>query len=153
MKGKYLLVHPDGWHQFIIDQAHAAEDKETVVDAYLDCLDYNWLDNSAFEKVFEAISFEESIDHVLVGHLKEQMDKHGVDSRMQMSVYYFETKGGLTTADLLTELAKDAKLPKLPNSDLFKSMVTQLCSEDLNMDKHVLQKVKEAFALVKPKLD
>lgn len=90
---------------------------------------------------------------MLVGHLKEQMDRQGVDSRMQMSVYYFETKGGLTSADLLTELARDSKLPKLPNSDLFKSLVDQLASDDLKMDKHVLQKVQEAFKLVKPKLD
>jgi hypothetical protein len=33
------------------------------------------------------------------------MDIRGLDSRLHMSVYYFNIKGGLTAADLINELA------------------------------------------------
>jgi len=81
-----------------------------VIDAYLDVLDYRNLDDSSFVKVLETMTFDEEIDHVLVGHVKEQMDLRGLDSRMYMSVYYLNVKGGLTSTDLINDLAKDSKV-------------------------------------------
>lgn len=77
-----MMVHPKGFHQRIIDLAHENSDPTTVIDAYLDCLDYRWLDDSAFVKAMEAVSYDEAIDHVLVGHLKENFDRLGLDSRL-----------------------------------------------------------------------
>jgi hypothetical protein len=48
---------------------------------------------------------QEAIDHVVFGHVKEQMDLRGLDSKLLMSVYYFNINGGLTAADLLNDLA------------------------------------------------
>lgn len=60
-----------------------------MIDAYLDVLDYSWLDSSSIVLVSEAVSFVEAVDHVLVGHLKEQMDARSIDSKLFMAVYYF----------------------------------------------------------------
>ena len=43
----------------------------------------------------------EAVDHVLFGHVKDQMDLRKLDSRLQMSVYYVNVNGGLTAADLI----------------------------------------------------
>lgn len=52
------MVKPNGFHQLIIDEAFKAGDKKTVIDAYLDVLDYNKdLEDSAFVKVLESSSF------------------------------------------------------------------------------------------------
>ena len=100
-------------HSKIIEMASENEDKETVIDAYLDCIDYSALDDSVFSRVAEAMSYEECTDHVLFGHLKDQMDERKLDSRIYAAVYYINVNGGLTAADLLNALAKDsgAKLP------------------------------------------
>lgn len=52
-------------------------------------LDYSWLDDASIVSVAEAVSYVEAVDHVLVGHLKEQMDARSIDSKMFMAVYYF----------------------------------------------------------------
>ena len=62
----------------MIEKAFEAGDKEVVIDAYLDILDYDQElkeDDSVFTKVLESMSYTEIIDHVLFGHIKEQMDK------------------------------------------------------------------------------
>jgi hypothetical protein len=131
MKGRYMLVHPENFHQLIIDQAFENEDSQTVIDAYLDCLDYRVLDDSVYVKVLDSLSFDEQIDHVLVGHVKENMDRCGLDARLHMSAFYLNAKGGLTAADLLNELANDPKVEKVQNSNLFKTnFVDTLQSED-----------------------
>lgn len=149
-----MMQHPEGFHQLIIDQASENQDNQTVIDAYLDCLDYSVLDDSTYVKVLDCLSFDEAIDHVLVGHVKENMDRCGADSRLHMSAYYLHAKGGLTSADLLNDLAQDSKIDKLPNSILFKSnFVDRLQSEDFKLDNFVREKVQEALEAVKPKLD
>lgn len=83
MKGRYLMQRPTGFNQLMIDEAFKAEDHETVIDAYLDTLDYtNDLEDSAFVKVLESSSFAEAIDHVLFGHVKDHMDARNLDSRL-----------------------------------------------------------------------
>jgi hypothetical protein len=87
IKGKYMMQRPSGLHQLIIDKAFEAGDKQTVIDAYLDVLNYKTeLTDGAFVKVLESLSSSEAIDHVLLGHVKEQMDLRGLDSKVQMSV-------------------------------------------------------------------
>jgi len=74
-KGRYLLKRPVNLNSTVIMQAHAAGDKETVIDAYLDILDYgrelHKAPASLYEAVLESMSYEEAVDHVLFGHLKE----------------------------------------------------------------------------------
>jgi hypothetical protein len=108
MKGRYLMQRPDGFNQLVIDEAFKADDYQTVIEAYLDTLDYTKdLQDSAFVKVLESSGFAEAIDHVLFGHVKDNMDARNLDSRLQMSVYYFNIKGGLTSCDLINALAHD----------------------------------------------
>ena len=80
-----------------------------MIDAYLDILDYKreleGVDQSFFMKVLDSITYEEAIDHVLFGHVMEQMDERGFDSRVHSAVYYLHAKGGLTAADILKDLA------------------------------------------------
>jgi hypothetical protein len=145
-KGRYLLVRPAGFHNLIIKAASENGDKKTVIDAYLDVLDYSWLDDSAVEKTAEAVSYVEAVDHVLVGHLKEQMDARNLNSKMFMAVYYFNVQGGLTACDLLGELiGKD-----LPNSEQFKSeFVDKVFSDAHPCDSFVRDKLKAAILLLK----
>lgn len=139
----------------MIDQAFANQDKETVVEAYLDTLDYaKELNDSAFVKVLESVSFEEAIDHVLYGHVKEQMDARSLDSRMYMSVYYLNVKGGLTAADLLNEIAQDRTVTKVDNSELFKTeLVDKVFSDEAPMDSFVREKLQHAIKALEHKLD
>ena len=60
-------------NQTIIKRAYEAGDKEAVIDAYLDVLDYEKeiTDDSVFAIVLDSMSFGEAIDHVLFGHVKE----------------------------------------------------------------------------------
>jgi len=83
-EGRYMLQRPEGLNQSIISKAYEAADSETVIDAYLDVLDYDkeLTDDSVFAKVLDSVSFEESIDHVLFGHVKEQMEARKLDSRI-----------------------------------------------------------------------
>ena len=78
-KGQYMLQRPVGFHRTIIERAFEAEDRETVIDAYLDILDYDrelaGSDGTTFRQVLESMSYTEAIDHVLFGQIKEQMDK------------------------------------------------------------------------------
>ena len=56
----------------ILDAAFFNKDKVTVIDAYLDVLDYKTeLNDDSFVKVLETTGFREAIDHVLFGHVKE----------------------------------------------------------------------------------
>ena len=72
IKGRYMMIRPTGLHQFLIDKAFANGDHSTVIDVYLDVLDYKTeLQDSAFVKVLESASTKEAIDHVLFGHVKE----------------------------------------------------------------------------------
>ena len=59
MKGNYLLVKPHELHLTLIEQGAENEDKETVVNAYLDILDYenSGLKVEHFSKVYECIDY------------------------------------------------------------------------------------------------
>lgn len=69
-----------------------------------------------------------------------------------MSVYYLHIKGGLTTSDLLNELANDDKVTNLPDSELFKTQFVDKLA-DVALDSHVREKVEAALEAVKPKLN
>ena len=122
-----------------------------VIDAYLDILDYNKelkdADQDFFNKVLESMSYEEAIDHVLFGHIKEQMDQRGLDCRQYAAVYYLHAKGGLTAADLMKDLASDAGVEKIANSQLFKAefvdkiMPREEEENPLGLDAYVLEQV------------
>lgn len=148
----------------MIEKAYEAGDKETVIDAYLDILDYNTelagVDASFFEKVLESMSYEEAIDHVLFGQIKEQMDSRGFSSRLYRCVYYLHANGGLTAADLLKEMAADSSLTQVANSELFKAEFVEkvLAPENpdenpLGLDASVFEQVQLAFKQLKGKID
>ena len=124
-KGRWFLQRPIDLNRTVLERASEAGDKETVIEAYLDVLDYEkeleGAEASLFEKVLESMTYEEAIDHVLFGHVKEQMESRGFDCRLYSCVYYLNAKGGLTAADILKDLAGDAKVASLPNSELFKT--------------------------------
>lgn len=70
-----MLKRPPNLNRTVIERAYEAGDKETVIEAYLDILDYNvelaGVDASFFEKVLESMSYQEVVDHVLFGQIKE----------------------------------------------------------------------------------
>ncbi len=120
------MKRPEQLNRTVIEKAHENGDKETIIDAYLDILDYDLelgeADASLFEKVLESMSYEEAVDHVLFGHIKEQMEKRGLNcNKIYSCLYYLHANGGLTAADLLKEMASDSKLDKITNSELFKT--------------------------------
>ena len=88
------------------------------------------------------MSYEESIDHVLFGHVKEHMDAHNYDCRLYSAVYYLHANGGLTASDLLKDLVADSKVSKFANSALFKNeFVAKVIDEEnpLKLDSYVLE--------------
>jgi len=124
-----------------------------VIEAYLDVLDYSVIvDNGVFTQVLESMSFSDHIDHVLFGHVMDQMKQRGMDGRVQYSAYYLAVKGGWTTADLLTELSTDGAVDRLANSKLFKSQVLA-CLNDASLDSLVREKIVEALNACSHKLD
>ncbi len=126
-----------------------------MIDAYLDTLDYGKeLQDGAFVKVLESSSFAEVIDHTLFGHVKDQMDARKLDSRLQMSVYYFNVKGGLTSCDLINSLAQDGKVKEIIDSRLFKEdLVDKVYNPDYKCDSFVREKLVEALNNLRPKLN
>ena len=60
-------------HENIIDLAFQNGDKDTVIEAYLDILDYKTeiTKPQTFEKVLECMNFVEVTDNVLLGHIKD----------------------------------------------------------------------------------
>lgn len=54
VKGNYTMVKPKNFYSTIIDRAFANQDKETVIAAYLDTLDYSDLGAEDFIKVYES---------------------------------------------------------------------------------------------------
>ena len=152
-KKRPFLQRPIGFYCTMINRAFEAGDKETVIEAYLDMLDYEKelsSDESVLYKVLESISYQEVIDHVLFGHVKEQMEKRNLDCRLYSAVYYLNINGGLTAADLLTDLANDPNIDELTNSENFKNeFVRQIVetseSVDKKIDEYVLEKIQEAI--------
>jgi hypothetical protein len=116
-------------------------------------------DASLFEKVMESMSYEEVVDHVLFGHIKEQMEKRGlVCNKIYSCLYYLHANGGLTAADLLKEIAADSSVEKIANSELFKTEFIEkvLPGEDenpLELDAYVFEQVQLALKQLKGKVD
>ena len=89
------------------------------------------------------------------------MEKRGLECREYSAIYYLNANGGLTAADLLTEMAMDGKFKKLSNSELFKTEFVEKVlppedSEDKNplkLDEYVLEKVQLALKTCRHKID
>ena len=164
-KGRYFLKRPDDLNKTVIEKAFEAGDKETVIEAYLDILDYEQelkgADQSLFESVLESMSYEEAIDHVLFGQVKEQMEARGFPCKLYSALYYLHANGGLTAADLIKEIASDKSVSKIPNSELFKTqfIAQVLPGEDaedqnpLKLDASVLEQLQLALKQCKDKID
>ena len=60
-------------HENLIALAFQNGDKDTVIEAYLDILDYKTeiTKQQTFEKVLECMNFVEVTDNVLFGHIKD----------------------------------------------------------------------------------
>lgn len=122
IKGKFLLDRPADLNGTIIDKAFAANDKETVIAAYIDVLDYKreLPQRDSYVKVLESMDYSKYIDHVLFGHIKEQMTELGFECRIYQASYYINVNGGLTASDLLNSIAADSSVKMIDNSALFK---------------------------------
>ena len=107
------------------------------------------------------MSYEEAIDHVLFGQVKEQMEARGFPCKLYSAVYYLHANGGLTAADLIKEIASDESITKIPNSELFKTefIAQVLPGEDaedqnpLKLDPSVLEQLQLALKQCKEKVD
>ena len=159
-KGRFFLRRPANLNRTVIEQAYENDDKETVVAAYLDILDYDkeleGADAALFTKVLESMTYEEAIDHVLFGHVQEQMKARGFDCRLYNAVYYINSNGGLTASDILNELSSDSSITSLPNSALFKAeLVEKIVGDEnpLKLDADVLEQAQLALKTCKGKLD
>lgn len=116
-------------------------------------LDYSGVSKEALVAVAESMSYVECIDHVLFGHLKDQMEDKKVDSRLYAAVYYFNVNGGLTAADLLNSLANDVE-GVMPNSVLFKEqLMDKIDSDDLQLDHEVKDSIRKAIKNLETKMD
>jgi hypothetical protein len=147
------LQRPKDFYSRFISVAKQAEDNQTVVDAYLDILDYKHEANSVFESTIDSMSYTENIDHALLGHLKDHMAERGLDSRLHQAVYFFNINGGLTSADLINELANDSKVTMLPNSKQVKDEMIAHLSPDSETDNYIKQKVIAALKACQAKFD
>ncbi len=149
-----MLQRSPGLHEAIIAAAFTNGDKDTVIDAYLDVLDYTneIYKQETFFKVLESMDYKEVTDHVLFGHVKEQMDSRKLDCRLHSAVYYFNANGGLTAADLINSIAADSTA--VPNSELFKSqLIGHVTDHTFKVDGFVRDKLVEALIHISPKLD
>ena len=147
------MLKPENLHNLVIE-TYYGNDNATVIDAYLDVLDYNNLSNESIEKVLNSVSFKDVIDHGLIGHLKDQMEARGLETRFNLSVYYFNINGGLTASDLISELAFDKNVTKIENSTLFKEeLIKKVLDDGFKIDSFVRLKLKESLAKLSPKLD
>lgn len=161
-KGRFLLDRPWNLNATIIEHAFAANDKDTVIAAYMDVLDYKreLREVETFTKVLESMDYSKYIDHVLFGHLKEQMEERGFDCRIYQAVYYFNINGGLTASDLLNAIADDSEVAKIPNSVLFKrEFIDKVVKRkpdqilDFKGDSDVLEEMQKAVKACSSKLD
>jgi hypothetical protein len=68
-----MLQRTPGLHCSIISMAFQNKDSETVIDAYLNVVDYptEIIKEKTFIRVLESMDFSEKVDHVLFGHVKE----------------------------------------------------------------------------------
>ena len=117
-----MLDRPDNLNATFIAKAFEAGDKETVIAAYLDILDYNReiSSRSTFVHVLNSMEFSKHIDHLLFGHIREQMKERNYDCRIYSAAYYLQVNGALTAADLLNDIAADHEVTMIENSAMFK---------------------------------
>lgn len=71
LRGNFFHVKPQGFHTQAIELASQNNDPKTVIQAYLDILDYSSAGLTAAHllKVFNSLNYEVAIDHALVDHL------------------------------------------------------------------------------------
>jgi hypothetical protein len=162
VKGKFLLDRPADLHATIIDKAFEMGDKETVISAYLDVLDYKreLIKRDSFVKVLDSMDYSKYIDHVLFGHLKEKMTERGFDCRIYQAAYYINVNGGLTASDLLNSIAVDSIVTMIDNSEVFKrefidKVVKRKPDQVLAFkgDSDVLEEMQKAVRAIAGKMD
>ena len=111
-----------GFHSFILDKAFENADKKTVIEAYVDALNYDEFNGSHLIKVLESQEFENQIDHFLNEHIRKQAEKKGFSSnphlRLLQASYFYVSKGYLSVADLIVEVGKTGE--QVPNSEFIK---------------------------------
>ena len=63
------MLKPKEFYSTIIDKAFENGDKATVVDAFVETLDYDQLTREHIIKVYESLDHETAIDHATIGQL------------------------------------------------------------------------------------
>lgn len=121
-KENYILARKPGFHAFILEKAFESADKKTVIEAYVDALNYDEFGLSHLIQVLESQEFENQIDHYLNEHIRTQAEKKGLSTsphlRLLQASYYFVSKGYLSVADLINEVGKTGE--QVPNSEFIK---------------------------------
>ena len=73
------------------------------------------------------------------------MEKKNLDCRLYSIIYYLNINGGLTAADLLSEVAADSSFEKIENSELFKAefvqLITKNAESETKIDDYVIEKL------------
>lgn len=133
-----------------------------MIAAYVDILDYKREveTQSTLLNVLEAMEYSKFIDHVLFGHLREQMQERGFDCRLYQAAYYLNANGGLTASDLINSIAVDHSVKQISNSALFKrEFVDKLVKRkpdqklDFKGDSDVLSELQKSLKACAHKMD
>ena len=85
VKGKYLLPRPLNFFEFMIERAIQEDDKETAIEAYLAVLwhEKEITKQETYSKVFDCMTFDETIDNVLFYDLKKRIQGEGSMEELQ----------------------------------------------------------------------
>lgn len=117
----------EGFHTGLIDLAFENKDPKTVVNAYLDILNYQTAGLKAAHllKVYESLNYESAIDHVLVEHLGRTATKlgfiHDPNLKLHQALYFYKVKGYLSAVDILKEIFIAKEGGQIANSEQLKT--------------------------------
>lgn len=99
-----------------------------MIAAYLEILDYKKasLTRSHLLHVYESLDYATAIDHGLSEHLLQTASSLGLQSdpslKLHHALYFLKSKGYLTTADLIREIASNkSEEEPIVSSDIIKS--------------------------------
>jgi hypothetical protein len=154
LRGNFFNVKPAGFHAKAIELGSENNDSKTVINAYLDILDYKsaGLTPSHLLKVFNSINYEKAIDHALVDHLGKTAKTLGFGQdaslKAHQAAYFFKIKGYLSAADVLKEIAANKQdKSKIESSELLKKEIftSGLFDGSIEIDADIRSQLVEAI--------
>jgi len=137
VKGNHIMQKPTGFHPSIIEKAFENKDASTVIDAYLDILDYAnaGLTEQHLQMVFESLDYDTAIDHGLVAHLWATTGSLSLQSdptiRLHQALYFYKTKGYLSAVDLLKDISGVIGSSEILKKEFFAHIFTDALDADV----------------------